>query len=177
MLTILSREKSISSESMDILMRANELLKNKVPFCLVTVVTSNVKDILSGQKAIIVDNGTMVGSFGSEQIDQNVRTYARMYQQQRKNGITWLQDKLELFFNTIVSESILLICGAGHIAVPLAQFSAQVGFQVTVLDDRPDFANESRFPGCKVIVEDFDIALNDMTLGPTTFVVIITKTR
>ncbi|MBW2563333.1 MAG: XdhC family protein [Deltaproteobacteria bacterium] len=160
---------------MDIIMRANELLNNKVPFCLVTVVTSNVKDFLSGQKAIILDDGTIVGTFGSEQFDQKLCSYARIYLQQKKSGITWFEDKLELFFNVIAPETRLIICGAGHIAVPLAQFTAQAGFQVTVLDDRPDFANESRFPCCKVIAEDFTIALNDLTLGPNTFAVVITR--
>ena len=160
---------------MDIIVHANELLKNKVPFCLVTVVTSGVKGFLPGQKAIILDDGAMVGAFGSEQFDQKICSCARRYLQQRKSSITWFEDKLELFFNVIAAEAKLLICGAGHIAVPLAQFSDQAGFQVTVLDDRPDFANESRFPGCKIIAEDFIIALSDMTLGPTTFVVVITR--
>lgn len=160
---------------MNVLARVNKLLEKGTTFCLVTVVTSIAKDISPGQKAVILDDGTIAGTFGSEQFDQNVSSYARMYMKQKKSGITRFEDKIELFFNVMASEARLLICGAGHIAIPLAQFSFQAGFQVTVLDDRSDFANESRFPNCKVIAEDFTIALKDMDLGPTTFVVVITR--
>lgn len=44
----------------------------------------------------------------------------------------------------------LIICGAGHIGVPLVRFAREVGFKVTVLDDRADFAHPARFPGCYV---------------------------
>jgi xanthine dehydrogenase accessory factor len=69
----------------------------------------------------------------------------------------------------------LVICGAGHIALPLAQFSQKLGFQVTVIDDRSDFANLTRFPGCNVIAKDFTVALRGLTFGPATYVVVITR--
>jgi xanthine dehydrogenase accessory factor len=40
----------------------------------------------------------------------------------------------------------LVIVGAGHIARPLCQVGALLGFRVTVLDDRPEFATRERFP-------------------------------
>ena len=40
----------------------------------------------------------------------------------------------------------LVIVGAGHVAVPLAQLGKLCEFTVTVLDDRPQFANRQRFP-------------------------------
>jgi xanthine dehydrogenase accessory factor len=38
------------------------------------------------------------------------------------------------------------LCGAGHVAMPTAQFAAMAGFRVVVLDDRAAFANRERFP-------------------------------
>ena len=58
---------------------------------------------------------------------------------------------------------------------PLARFAREVGFSVTVLDDRPDFANQQRFPGCEVIAEDFIPALRRIPLNRATFIVIITR--
>ena len=40
----------------------------------------------------------------------------------------------------------LIIVGAGHVAQPLAQLGKLCDFTVTVLDDRPQFANRQRFP-------------------------------
>ena len=45
------------------------------------------------------------------------------------------------------------LCGAGHVAMPTAQFAAMAGFRVVVLDDRAAFANRERFPlADKVVV-------------------------
>ena len=40
----------------------------------------------------------------------------------------------------------MLIVGGGHIAVPLAQMASMCDFAVTVLDDRPSFANRGALP-------------------------------
>ncbi len=46
----------------------------------------------------------------------------------------------------------LIIVGAGHIAVPLAQMASICDFHVTVMDDRRQFANAERFPAADVVI-------------------------
>ena len=46
----------------------------------------------------------------------------------------------------------LFVFGAGHIAVPLAHIADLVGFAVTVVDDREEFASSARFPRAEVMV-------------------------
>ena len=73
-------------------------------------------------------------------------------------------------------EPQLIIFGAGHIAVPLAEFGTRAGFAVTVIDDRPSFANESRFPTAqKVICESFENCFDHINIHPLTFIVIVTR--
>lgn len=73
-------------------------------------------------------------------------------------------------------EPQLIIFGAGHIAVPLAEFGSRAGFSVTVIDDRPSFANESRFPTAqKVICESFEKCFDRINIHPLTFIVIVTR--
>lgn len=70
----------------------------------------------------------------------------------------------------------LLILGGGHIAKPLAEFAARCGFAVTVVDDRPDFANPRRFPGAKqVVCESFDRCFAQLQINRSTFAVVITR--
>ncbi|HUP88709.1 MAG TPA: XdhC family protein [Longimicrobiales bacterium] len=81
-----------------------------------------------------------------------------------------------LFAELHVPTASLLIFGAGHIAVPLAEFGAQLGFDVTVLDDRREFANAERFPtGVDVKILDFAAPLRDVRLLPSSFVVLVTR--
>lgn len=70
----------------------------------------------------------------------------------------------------------LLIFGAGHIAVPLANIAHDLGFAVTVLDDRDDFAQPARFhPGVRVQQVDFRAPLADLDLSARSFVVLVTR--
>ena len=94
---------------------------------------------------------------------------------EKKKKTVEIDSGIRVFFDLLCAEAKLLVCGAGHIAVPLASFAQTVGFKVTVLDDRSDFAHPSRFPDCEVIAEEFVVALRTMPLGPSTYVVVITR--
>jgi xanthine dehydrogenase accessory factor len=70
----------------------------------------------------------------------------------------------------------LLIFGAGHIAVPLANIAQSLGFEVTVLDDREEFAEPSRFEaGIQVRRLDFATPLAGVAISSNTFVVLVTR--
>lgn len=73
-------------------------------------------------------------------------------------------------------EPRLIILGGGHIAKPLAEFGSRVGFLVTVVDDRPKFANKSRFPEAqKVICDSFNNCFSKLDLNESSSVVIVTR--
>src|SRR5450830_477083 len=59
----------------------------------------------------------------------------------------------------------------------LAPVAAVVGFDVVVLDDRPEFAAAERFPTASRVVrlETFDDAFAGLTITPRSFVVIVTR--
>lgn len=54
-------------------------------------------------------------------------------------------------------EKTLLICGGGHVSVPVAQLGVLLGYEVTVVDDRAEFAQPQRFPtGVKTVCAPFE---------------------
>lgn len=70
----------------------------------------------------------------------------------------------------------LVIVGAGHVARPLCRIGAMLGFRVTVLDDRPEFATRERFPDAAVVrPADFVDPLRGIAVGPRTFLVLVTR--
>lgn len=70
----------------------------------------------------------------------------------------------------------LLIVGAGHIAVPLAQVASLCDFAVTVLDDRPSFANVARFPTAqKVLAAPLRETVAGLPMDADTFIVLVTR--
>jgi xanthine dehydrogenase accessory factor len=159
----------------DITVRINELIQECMNFCLATVIASCDEMTVPGQKAIVLANGTMEGKLGDEQLELAVRNLALEAIHLKKRSLVEIRPGIRVFLDLISPELKLLVCGAGHIAIPLSWFARQVGFQVTILDDRDDFAHPSRFPCCKVIAADFAPTLETMNLNQSTFVVVITR--
>lgn len=70
----------------------------------------------------------------------------------------------------------LVVVGAGHIAQPMAHLGALLGYRVTVLDDRPDFATRERFPDADRLVRaDFSDPFADIALHGRTHLLLVTR--
>jgi xanthine dehydrogenase accessory factor len=75
----------------------------------------------------------------------------------------------------IIPAPTLLIAGAGHVGRALAGIARQIDFKLTVLDDRPDFANAANFPAAQCIVGDIERELSNYNIDERTYVVIVTR--
>lgn len=85
-------------------------------------------------------------------------------------------DNEEIFVESIYGKPKLVICGGGHIALPLSRMGKMLEFDVTVIDNRPEFANSKRFPHADcVICRDFNEGLEKAGLNSNTYVVIVTR--
>ncbi|NDJ23207.1 xanthine dehydrogenase [Nostoc sp. B(2019)] len=70
----------------------------------------------------------------------------------------------------------LLIIGAGHIAVSLAQIAKIAGFQVIVQDDRPDFATKERFPEASLVLAQPISSIQEiLEISPNLYVALVTR--
>lgn len=70
----------------------------------------------------------------------------------------------------------LIIAGAGHIGRALAHLGKFLGFEVTVIDDRTEFANKTNIPDADhLIVEDVGKALQTLRKIHDTYIVIVTR--
>ncbi len=67
-------------------------------------------------------------------------------------------DGRRFYIDTMRPNERLIVCGAGHDAVPVAALAAKCGFRVTVLDPRKEFNGEKRFPTAEHLVVEPDQA-------------------
>ena len=82
----------------------------------------------------------------------------------------------EVFIEPFLPPPVLLIAGAGHIAVPLAALAHLMGYSVSVTDDRASFANRERFPNARrLLVGDIEATLRDYPITPRTTIVLVTR--
>jgi len=80
------------------------------------------------------------------------------------------------FLEAVFPPPKLIIAGAGHIGKTLAHLGDMLNFEVTVIDDRPEYANFENIPDARqIIVSDIGKALNDLKKSDETYVVIVTR--
>lgn len=81
-----------------------------------------------------------------------------------------------LFLEPVFPLPHLVIAGAGHIGQALAHLGSLLSFEVTVIDDREEFANKERLPDAdRIIVADFKKAFKNFPVTPETYIVIVTR--
>ncbi|OGS52056.1 MAG: hypothetical protein A3J79_00955 [Elusimicrobia bacterium RIFOXYB2_FULL_62_6] len=84
--------------------------------------------------------------------------------------------KAELFFDIYKNPLKLLILGAGHVGLKIAEAARAAGYPYTVADERAEFANKDRFPGASaVLTERPDKAVKLAGVGGDTYIVIVTR--
>jgi len=70
----------------------------------------------------------------------------------------------------------LIVLGGGHISQPVCRIASMLEFAVTVVDDRPLFANYERFPdAAEVICEEFRKAIQELHIRENDYVCVITR--
>ena len=91
--------------------------------------------------------------------------------------ISYQQREYQVFWNRVGNEKKqALILGGGHISQPLVQILAILEYEVTVVDDRLEFANPERFPGARqVICKPFGQVLETFELDHKSAVIIVTR--
>ncbi|SNY22551.1 xanthine dehydrogenase accessory factor [Orenia metallireducens] len=160
--------------------KLNELPRARKKLLLMTIVESSFQKLsdIKGGKILIGENDYY------SSIDQQSLTEALLEQGKKYQ----LEDSIELVEFTVGEEKVkvlleaylpstrLIILGCGHIAHALAKISEGLNLELVVIDDRPYFANQERFPQAKeVICNDFITALEALNLHSEDFVVIATR--
>jgi len=148
------------------------------PVAEVMVVASEVPGVTPGTRMLVWEE-TALGSFGEIEADRAAILAGRDALTHRRAGTVAFKlgsASVSVFVEPHHPPDDLLIVGAGHIARPLCQVGARVGFRVIVLDDRPGFATRERFPEAVQLVRaDFSDPFHGIPLGSGTHLVLVTR--
>lgn len=80
------------------------------------------------------------------------------------------------FLESVVPLKHLVIAGAGHVGKVISHFGKMLDFEVTVIDDRREFANEENLPDAdNIILEDVGKAMQEIEKNGDTYIVIVTR--
>jgi xanthine dehydrogenase accessory factor len=114
---------------------------------------------------VVLGDGSLRGTVGGGAIEQQIIDAARALleaPEQTRVIETHLTHELgmccggrmKVFLEKHGAPARLTVFGAGHVAHELAALAHHVGFRVTIVDARPEWATPERFPGCEVRLTD-----------------------
>ena len=122
----------------------------------------------AGAKAL-VSGGRLVWSSGREFFPENGFTDLPSC------GIVCFEGR-EIFSELLSGEKKLVVCGGGHVSVPLVKIGKMLGFHVTVLEDREAFADRAKACGAdRTIPGDYEAGLRGIRSDEDTYFVIVTR--
>ncbi len=140
----------ILPEKSNVMMSAlQDCFENLETIAIATVINSDVEEIKSGNRIILNKNGEIINqiknSDGSEQFCNHLK---RAFDDKKSSFISESigDGNVDVCIEVIESPVQLVVIGGGNDAIPLVSFANTLGWDVTVMDHRQDYATEKRFP-------------------------------
>ncbi len=174
-------------------MRASELpLYERLQKCLAagrsavlaTVVESDDEALLGKKHLITIDESGEPTSVSTlpplwqGPVERRIRTLTRQWPRSGRvrTDVFDTPGRARVAFERFDPALRLVIAGGGHIAQPTHEIAATLGMRVAVLDDRPTFANQERFPRAEqVLCDDFQRGIRSLGIDESTAVVVVTR--
>jgi xanthine dehydrogenase accessory factor len=149
------------------------------------VVVRAPREGLTGRRLAVTriapDRMGMHGTLGSPALDAAAVAvvHEALHTARSRDGLRQVHvdgEGVELYLEVRRPVQELIVVGAGHIALPMVHVGALLGFRVTVLDDRPDFATRERFPDAdRVIRADFSDPFAEIPLHERSHILLVTR--
>lgn len=146
------------------------------PVGLATVVNTPAGSNNLGAKLLLRFDGSVVGSLGDPRLDSQAIEIARRVAELGSNESLITNDGTEIFVEGFTTPPTLVMVGGGHVGKATADLAHTLGYRVFVVDDRPEFANEGRFPYAEqIVVAPYDDWSSQVSLNVNSFIVVATR--
>jgi len=156
-----------------------EFLRKRQTAVLVTLFSlQNKKAPQAGTRMLVTEAGATVGTLSDHTLQSILEADAQEVLQTGNSSIkTYHTEDAELTgFAELLKPAIsLVVVGAGNDAIPLAQLAAVLGWQVSIVDGRANYATTARFPSAQcIIVAKPERVLPQLYLDAQTVLVLMT---
>ena len=146
------------------------------PVSLAIVVNAKEGSSTLGTKLLLRSDGSVTGSLGNAEIDALAIEIAQKVADVGSNESFSVADGTEVFVEGFTTPPTLVMVGGGHVGKATADLAYSLGYRVYLVDDRPEFCNEERFPYAEdIVVSAYDKWTDHVDLNVNTFVVVATR--
>jgi len=138
----------------------------------------------AGARMLVRKDGSIVGTIGGGTLEFQVLQQAleaMCDRRPRRWNVHLTRDlgmccggEVEVYIEPIESRETFVIFGAGHVAQALVPLLHSLDFAVTVIDERPEWLTEARFPQASLELEDPVVAARRLPGGNQHWWLIVT---
>ena len=125
-----------------------EAIEHRQSLVALTVISSSGPGVEVGARLVAFSNGGREGTLGSDQADDAALQAASHLERSgpATSRVPVEGGEVRVFVERLEPPSRLIVCGAGHDAVPLVRLASSLGWVVDVVDDRAPLLTPERFP-------------------------------
>lgn len=132
----------------------------------------------AGGRIVVRADGSASGSLGDAAVDPRAVRAAQAVIDEgtsRQQTLSSPSGDLRVFIEILRPPIRLVVCGAGHDAIPVVQQAASLGWRTVVVDQRQRFLGPERFPGAQRFIHaEPEDAAGQVPIDDRTYVVIMT---
>jgi xanthine dehydrogenase accessory factor len=121
-------------------------LEEERPIAVVTALESEDEAVEPGARILIRPGADPEGTLGLPSVDAEAIAAANELLEDGRSEVRVFVHGVRAFVEILEPPLRLLVCGAGHDAIPLVRAAAGIGWSPVVVDDRPAFLTTERFP-------------------------------
>ena len=129
-----------------------------------------------GGKLLIRSDGSVEGTLGADNLNSEAIKYGIELMAYGNSKYVRSETGAEYFVEGYTTPPRIILCGGGHVSRAIYTFAVNLGFNLTVIDDREEFANKTRFPLANVVVAESSAeGFRSIEINKNTFIVIATR--
>jgi len=173
----------------ELLIKALKASQKGQSYALATIAESTIKGTPRkiGSKMIVLEDGSLFGTIGGGRNEKAAKEECLKALKRGKPNLVTYQyfghkgksicgGQIKVLIEPFIGQKHLIICGAGHISLPLSVLGKMLNFTVTIIDNRKEFTNSKRFPHVdKLILGKHAVKLANIPIHQNVYVMIVTQ--
>jgi xanthine dehydrogenase accessory factor len=146
------------------------------PVAVTTLLERRGRDLAFGGRAVVDAAGAIAGSLGHSERDRAAVAEATRQMPHGNARLVAMGETHDLLIEPVTGKPRIVICGGGHVAQAIARQALLLDFDVTILEDRPEFADPARFGGAAhVLGGHIPDTLASLDFGWSSYIVVATR--
>jgi xanthine dehydrogenase accessory factor len=145
------------------------------PLAVATLLEKRGRELAYAGRMVVRTDGVAIGSIGDADRAQAATAEALRQLPHGTPRVAAFGEEHDLLIEPVIGKPRLIVAGGGHVAQAIARQALLLDFDVTILEDRPEFADPARFGGARVLSGFIPDTLASLDYGWSSHIVVATR--